>query len=119
MTSASIWDKDNLALTIGSIMAVTIAAVGFAAALFSVGYMRSDLAAGHVPDGESGLRWYYLGFHLFIWTMLATVMVNSLGLLWVGIEATTLLTAFLICIPVSPTSLEAMWRRCFPPRRGS
>ena len=30
--------------------------------------------------------------------------------MWVGIEATTLLTAFLICIPVRPASLEAMWK---------
>jgi len=28
--------------------------------------------------------------------------------MWVGIEATTLLTAFLICVHVTPLSLEAM-----------
>jgi len=35
---------------------------------------------------------------------------NNLGLMWVGIEATTLLTAFLICLHVSPLSLEATWK---------
>jgi hydrogenase-4 component F len=35
---------------------------------------------------------------------------NNLGVMWVGIEATTLLTAFLICVRVTPESLEAMWK---------
>ncbi len=35
---------------------------------------------------------------------------NNLGLMWVGIEATTLLTAFLICFHATPLSLEAMWK---------
>jgi hydrogenase-4 component F len=35
---------------------------------------------------------------------------NNLGIMWVGIEATTLLTAFLICIHSSRQSLEAMWK---------
>jgi hydrogenase-4 component F len=35
---------------------------------------------------------------------------NNLGLMWVCIEATTLLTAFLICIHVSRASIEAMWK---------
>ena len=30
--------------------------------------------------------------------------------MWVGIEATTLLTAFLICLHATPASLEAMWK---------
>ena len=42
--------------------------------------------------------------------MILVLVSNNLGIMWVGIEATTLLTAFLICIPVSPTSLEAMWK---------
>ncbi len=35
---------------------------------------------------------------------------NNLGMMWVGIEATTLLTAFLICTHVSAASLEATWK---------
>jgi len=42
---------------------------------------------------------------------MALVLVsNNLGLMWVGIEATTLLTAFLICVHVSPLALEATWK---------
>ena len=42
--------------------------------------------------------------------MTLVLISNNLGIMWVGIEATTLLTAFLICIPVKPASLEAMWK---------
>jgi hydrogenase-4 component F len=35
---------------------------------------------------------------------------NNLGVMWVGVEATTLLTAFLICVHVTGESLEAMWK---------
>jgi hydrogenase-4 component F len=42
--------------------------------------------------------------------MMLVLLSNNLGLMWVGIEATTLLTAFLICISASPSSLEAMWK---------
>ncbi|MDA8126824.1 MAG: proton-conducting transporter membrane subunit [Deltaproteobacteria bacterium] len=42
--------------------------------------------------------------------MAMTLLSNNLGLMWVGIEATTLVTAFLICIYFSRESLEAMWK---------
>ena len=35
---------------------------------------------------------------------------NNLGMMWVGMEATTLITAFLICIHLTRESLEAMWK---------
>jgi hydrogenase-4 component F len=95
---------------LSAFMAATVAGIGFAAALFSVGYLRGDLAAGHVPGGESGARWYYLGFHVFIWTMLATVTVASLGLLWVGLEATTLASALLVGFYRTKPALEAAWK---------
>ena len=42
--------------------------------------------------------------------MLLVLVSNNLGIMWVGIEATTLLTAFLICIHPTPGALEAMWK---------
>ncbi|MFA5793954.1 MAG: proton-conducting transporter membrane subunit [Candidatus Brocadiia bacterium] len=35
---------------------------------------------------------------------------NNLGVMWVGLEAVTLITAFLICLHVTPVSLEATWK---------
>ena len=42
--------------------------------------------------------------------MALVLISNNLGVVWVGIEATTLLTAFLICLHATPGSLEAMWK---------
>jgi hydrogenase-4 component F len=96
--------------SLSALMVITIAGVGFAAALFSVGYLHADLAAGHVPGGPAGVRWYFFGFHVFVWTMLATVTVASLGLLWVSIEATTLASALLVGFYRTKAALEAAWK---------
>ena len=50
-----------------------------------------------------------------LWTgalgaMVVVLLSNNLGILWVGIEGTTVLTAFLICLHVTSVSLEAMWK---------
>lgn len=42
--------------------------------------------------------------------MAIVLLSNNLGILWVGIEATTVLTAFLISLHVTSVSLEAMWK---------
>lgn len=95
---------------LSAVMIATVAALGAAAALVSVGYLRRDLDARIVPEGRKGLGWYYLGLHVFLWTMLATVSVDNLGLLWVGIEATTLASALLVGFYRTRAALEAAWK---------
>jgi hydrogenase-4 component F len=93
-----------------ALMVGAIAVVGFAAALASLRYLQTELAHGAVPQGEFGLRLYYAGLHAFIVTMLATVTVDSLGLLWVGIEATTVASGLLVGFSRSRAALEAAWK---------
>lgn len=88
----------------------TVAVVAFAASLVSIRYLRHDLERRHVPQGMRGVRWYYLGLHGFVWTMLATVSVDNLGLLWVGVEATTLASALLVGFYRTKAALEAAWK---------
>lgn len=95
---------------LSAVMLGTIGVVGAAAALVSIRYLRFDLATHHVPDGRRGAGWYYLGIHGFIWTMLITVSVDNLGLLWVGIEATTLASALLVGFYRNGAALEAAWK---------
>jgi hydrogenase-4 component F len=42
--------------------------------------------------------------------MTLVLLSNNLGILWVGVETTTLVTAFLICLHKTPESLEATWK---------
>ncbi|MHB1004185.1 MAG: hydrogenase 4 subunit F [Chloroflexota bacterium] len=93
---------------LGALLVVVIVLVGFLAALYSIGYLRADLAHGKITPDRVG--WYYLGYHVFQWTMLVTVVVNNLGLLWVAIEATTIVSALLVSFYQSKAALEAAWK---------
>jgi len=79
-----------------------------AASVFAIFYFGEEFKAGHIA--QRGLRQ-----HAGLWcgalaAMTLSLISNNLGIMWVGIEATTLLTAFLICIPRKRASLEAMWK---------
>jgi hydrogenase-4 component F len=55
-------------------------------------------------------RWYGILLHLFIAAMATAVLAGNLGILWVAIEATTIVTAFLVGHHRSRTALEAAWK---------
>ncbi len=93
---------------LGALLILIVVAVGGMAALYSIGYIRREIEHGKVPGDQVG--WYYLGYHIFIWTMLVTAVVNNLGLLWVAIEATTIVSALLVGFYRSRAALEAAWK---------
>src|SRR4030066_864036 len=77
----------------GYIMALIIF-LGFASALYSIAYIEHELKAGLTDI--TGTRRYYSLLHLFIFTMLLVTMSNNLALMWIAIEATTIVSAVLI-----------------------
>jgi hydrogenase-4 component F len=85
-------------------MLLIVAAIAVLACWASPAY----LAAGHAPARRS--RWYGILLHLFIAAMTTAVLAGNLGLLWVAIEATTIVTAFLVGHHRSRTALEAAWK---------
>jgi hydrogenase-4 component F len=75
---------------------------------YAWGYFLAELAAdGLTVRAARRFGSLWLGAAGAMALVLAS---NNLGLMWVGIEASTLLTAFLICVHVSPLALEAMWK---------
>jgi hydrogenase-4 component F len=66
------------------------------------------LIAGHESRRRS--RWYGILLHLFIAAMATAVLAGNLGVLWVAIEATTIVTAFLVGHHRTRTALEAAWK---------
>ncbi|HMK78641.1 MAG TPA: hydrogenase 4 subunit F [Xanthobacteraceae bacterium] len=91
--------------------AILVALIGLIALLtgvYSLGYIRHDLAAGTI--GTAQLCRYYGFFDLFVFTMLWTVTANDIVMMWVGIEATTLGSAFLVGFYGQRASLEAAWK---------
>jgi hydrogenase-4 component F len=53
---------------------------------------------------------YYALLNAFAFAMLLTLVVGDLGLMWIGVEATTVASALLIVLERKPTSVEAAWR---------
>ncbi|QGA69354.1 proton-conducting transporter membrane subunit [Sulfolobus sp. E11-6] len=70
--------------------------------LYSINYIK--------PSRIVSERLYYILLNSFVTSMIFTVIVNNYGLMWVGIELTTVTSALLIVAEASETSLEATWR---------
>ncbi len=86
----------------------TIAVVNFAAALYSMSYISKEEAAGAITPAKA--RAYYLLFNLFTCSMFFVTAVNNLGMLWVAVEMTTLISAFLVGFYNTKQSVEAAWK---------
>jgi len=93
----------------GYIMALVIF-LSLASAVYSIGYLDHEFEAGLM--NLRGVRTYYGLFHLFIFTMLLVTMANNLAVMWIGIEATTIVSALLIGLGFHkrPLAVEAAWK---------
>lgn len=83
-------------------------------AVFGVSSMFARIYFLSAPPGHelnlSGARRFGALWFGSMAAMTLVLLSNNLGILWVGVEATTLVTAFLICFHKSPESLEATWK---------
>lgn len=91
-----------------AVMLLVIGAVALIATWAGVDYIDGELAGGHV--GASGARTYGLLVPLFLSAMALAVLADNLGVLWVAIEATTIVTAFLVGHRRTSAALEATWK---------
>ena len=93
----------------GYIMALVIF-LSLASAAYSVSYLEHEFDAG--LTNLRGMRTYYGLLHLFIFTMLLVTMANNLAIMWIGIEATTIVSALLIGLGFHkrPLAVEAAWK---------
>ncbi|MFA5063576.1 MAG: hydrogenase 4 subunit F [Candidatus Omnitrophota bacterium] len=86
----------------------TASVVTFAAALYSIGYVNKDVKEGVISGRRAGI--YYSLFNLFCFSMFLVPALNNLGMLWVAIEMTTLISAFLVGFYNTKKSVEAAWK---------
>ena len=85
-----------------------IAFVALASAAYAVGYLRAEERAGKI--NESLMHRYYVLTPIFVGAMMAVPLVNSLGVLWVAMESTTLASVLLVRFYNQKSSLEAAWK---------
>jgi hydrogenase-4 component F len=93
---------------LSSFMLVVIGAVALVATWAGVAYIREELAAGHTD--ARGAHRYGVLVPLFLAAMVLAVQAANLGVLWAAIEATTIVTAFLVGHRRNRAGLEATWK---------
>ncbi len=86
------------------IMVVLISFIYLTTVLFSLTYLK------HVEKPLLKRNFYFLYLNLFVLSMLFSVVVKNLGLIWVGIEATTITSALLVAIDNDEPAIESAWR---------
>ena len=89
-------------------MVIVIGAIALLAMAASPAYLAGELASGHT-DARATRR-YGILTQAFIAAMNTAVLAASLGVLWAAIEATTILTAFLVGHRHTRGSVEAAWK---------
>jgi hydrogenase-4 component F len=79
------------------------AIVYFLASVYAVGYMR-------LLREEKRLPRFYALFAAFGFTTLVGPLMNSVGIYWIAIELTTLVSTFLVAFEREAESMEAAWK---------
>ncbi len=91
---------------LGGLVLVLVALVAFAAALFSWGYIAARPDQHPLRDVQR----YYGLYNLFVLSMLAVPLLANVALMWIAVELTTLLSAFLVGYENTAEALEAAWK---------
>jgi hydrogenase-4 component F len=112
----SLWNGFLYADSLSALVILLNASVALVCSVYAVGYLREDERSGAL-DGEAGgdtagfkLRKYYALTPLLMFSMLLVTLANNLGVMWAGIELTTLASVFLVTFYGKDTSLEAAWK---------
>jgi hydrogenase-4 component F len=89
---------------LGALLLALIALVYFTAALFSMGYLAGE------EFHPRRVRLYHANFNLFAFSMLCIPLLAEIGLVWIFVELTTLLSVLLVSYALSNEALEAAWK---------
>ncbi|HTY50861.1 MAG TPA: proton-conducting transporter membrane subunit [Steroidobacteraceae bacterium] len=88
---------------LGAWVLLSVASVYLLASLYAIGYMR------HLGEDQRLHRFYAL-FAGFALTTLSGPLMNNIGVYWIAIELTTLVSTFLVCFELGRESIEAAWK---------
>jgi hydrogenase-4 component F len=93
---------------LSAVMLILIGTVAVIATWAGVSYLDDELSAGHTDLRRA--RLYGVLVPLFLAAMVLAVLASNLGVMWVAVEATTIVTAFLVGHRRTRSSLEATWK---------
>jgi hydrogenase-4 component F len=93
---------------LSAVLVLVIGIVGTTCCLYTVSYLRSDQKNGELAEHRIG-RFFGL-LQLFVATMYLAVLADNLGVMWVAIEFTTIVSALLVGFYGNRAALEAAWK---------
>jgi hydrogenase-4 component F len=93
---------------LSAFMIIVIGSIGLLATAASPAYLRAELAGGHASTRT--VTRHSLLVQAFLAAMALAVLAANLGVVWVAVEATTIVTAFLVGQDRSRRSVEAAWK---------
>ena len=85
-------------------MLIVISIVYTSTVIFSTTYMK------YMENPLFEKNFYYLLMNVFAFTMFFTVSVDGFGMMWIGVEATTVTSALLVATENNESAIEATWR---------
>ena len=98
------WYVDGLS----ALFLILISFIGLMVSIYSVGYIGADRERNDISANDE--RIYPVLFHTFVAVMIAVCIVSSFGMMWIAVEATTLVSAFLVGFYKKGPSTEAAWK---------
>lgn len=100
----SMWYVDHLS----ALFIALIAGISFLIGLYANSYLKHEESEGMISSRD--IRHYHVFVQLFVFTMFLVVTVDSLGLMWIAIESSTLASVYLVGFYKKEESLEAAWK---------
>lgn len=89
------------------VLLVAVSLVYATSALFAVGYLRGE---EDKPDFPRYARNFHALLNFFAFTMLLVPATDNLGLMWVAVELTTIVSALMVALEGTGAALEAAWK---------
>ncbi|MFA9398987.1 MAG: proton-conducting transporter membrane subunit [Clostridiaceae bacterium] len=95
---------DSLSL----IQLLIIASINIIVVIYSYTYIENEISEKLISLRRG--RLYYFLFNFFVFFMMFIALTNNIVAMWIGLEGTTLTTAFLIGFNINKNSLESAWK---------
>jgi hydrogenase-4 component F len=89
---------------LSKILMLTISMIYISTVIYSLAYLK------HIKNPLFQTRLYYFLLNIFASTMFFSVCMDNIGLIWVGIEATTVSSALLVATENNQSTIESAWR---------
>jgi hydrogenase-4 component F len=82
--------------------------VAFTTAWFSASYIAHEVEIGRLTPAS--LRFYHAMYQMLSFAMLLSLCANNIGVMWVAIEAATLITVVMVSLYRTREAIEAAWK---------